>query len=477
MRALSDPSLLKSCCYVAGRWYPENSRDLLTVRNPATGERIADIPVCGAAETRGAISAAQQAFPAWRALTAAERGRRLRRWFELMLEHREDLALLMTAEQGKPLAEAQGEIGYAASFLEWFAEEGKRTYGDLIPSPHPDRRILVLKEPVGVCAAITPWNFPAAMITRKAAAALAAGCTLVGKPAEQTPLSALALAELSARAGIPPGVFNVVCGDPVVIGAELTEPGGAQALLHRVHRGGAAAHGPVRPTLKRLSLELGGNAPFIVFDDADLESAVVGALASKYRNSGQTCVCANRFLVQAGIYEAFAAGLSEAVGTLKVGNGLEADVSQGPLIDQAAVSKVEELVADAVGKGARVVGGGRRHALGGTFYEPTILADLTPRCAWPGRRSSVRWPRCSASPTSRRRSPWPTTPSTAWPLICTPGTWAASGGSARPWSTAWWGSTRGSSRPRWHPSGESKGLDSGGRAPAMGSRNTSRSST
>ena len=379
MITLADPALLKTRCYIDGRWYPETSAERLAVRNPATGEPIADIPVCAAEETREAIAAAERAFPSWRALTAAERARRLRRWFELMLDHRDDLALLMTAEQGKPRAEARGEIGYAASFLEWFAEEGKRTYGDLIPSPDPDRRILVIKQPIGVCAAITPWNFPSAMITRKAGAALAAGCTLVVKPAEQTPLSALALAELADRADIPAGVFNVVCGDPVVIGAELT----GSPVVRKLSFTGSTEVGRLlmaqcAPTLKRLSLELGGNAPFIVFDDADLEAAVAGALASKYRNSGQTCVCANRFLVQDGIYEAFAAALSRAVGALKVGIGTEPGVNQGPLIDRAALAKVEALVGDAVGKGARLLKGGRRHALGGTFYEPTVLADLTP---------------------------------------------------------------------------------------------------
>jgi len=379
MITFADPALLKTRCYIDGRWYPACSAGRLAVRNPATGEPIAEIPVCGAEETREAIAAAERAFPSWRALTAAERARRLRRWFGLMLDHREDLALLMTAEQGKPLAEARGEIGYAASFLEWFAEEGKRTYGDLIPSPDPDRRILVIKQPVGVCAAITPWNFPSAMITRKAGAALAAGCTLVVKPAEQTPLSALALAELADRADIPAGVFNVVCGDPVLIGAELT----GSPVVRKLSFTGSTEVGRLlmaqcAPTLKRLSLELGGNAPFIVFDDADLEAAVAGALASKYRNSGQTCVCANRFLVQDGIYEAFAAALSRAVGALKVGIGTEPGVNQGPLIDQAALAKVEALVGDAVGKGARLLKGGRRHALGGTFYEPTVLADLSP---------------------------------------------------------------------------------------------------
>jgi len=379
MIVLADQSLLKTSCYVGGRWYPERSSAQLSVHNPATGERIAVLPQCGRKETREAIDAADKALPAWRALTAAERGARLRRWFELMIANREDLALLMTAEQGKPLAESRGEIAYAASFLEWFAEEGKRVYGDLIPSPFADRRILVLKQPVGVCAAITPWNFPSAMITRKAAAALAAGCTMVVKPAEQTPLSALALAELADRAGIPPGVFNVVCGDPELIGAELT----GSPVVRKLSFTGSTEVGRLlmaqcAPTLKRLSLELGGNAPFIVFDDADLEAAVEGALVSKYRNTGQTCVCANRFLVQAGIYEAFAARLRAAVVAMKVGDGLEPGVSQGPLIDEAALVKVESLLADAVGKGARVLEGGHRHSLGGTFFEPTVLADLTP---------------------------------------------------------------------------------------------------
>jgi len=380
MIELADPSLLKTRSFIGGRWYPESAETtLLRIANPATGALVAEVPACGATETREAIAAAAAAFPAWRACTAAERGRVLRRWYELMLENREDLAVLMTSEQGKPLAEARGEIGYAAAFLEWFAEEGKRTYGDLIPSPHGDKRLLVLKEPVGVCAAITPWNFPAAMIARKAGAALAAGCTLVAKPAEQTPLSALAMAGLAERAGVPAGVLNVVCGDPLVIGPELT----ASPVVRKLSFTGSTEVGRLlmaqcAPTLKRLSLELGGNAPFIVLDDADLDAAVAGAVASKYRNSGQTCVCANRFLIQEGVYDDFAERLARAVGTLKVGSGLDPEVTQGPLIDEAAVIKVESLVADALQRGARVVGGGHRHALGGTFYEPTVLADASP---------------------------------------------------------------------------------------------------
>jgi succinate-semialdehyde dehydrogenase/glutarate-semialdehyde dehydrogenase len=351
----------------------------MPVHNPATGEKLADVPLCGALETQQAIAAAAAALPAWRARTAAERGRILRRWAELMLAHQDDLALLMTCEQGKPLAEARGEITYAASFLDWFAEEGKRAYGDVIPSPLPDRRIVVIKQAVGVCAAITPWNFPAAMITRKLGPAMAAGCTMVFKPAEQTPLTALALAELGEQAGVPAGVFNVVTGDPVAIGGELT----SSPVVRKLSFTGSTEVGRLlmqqcAPTLKKLSLELGGNAPFIVFDDADLDAAVEGAMLSKYRNAGQTCVCANRFLVQAGVYDAFAEKLAAKAALLKVGNGLEAGVNQGPLIDEAAVCKVEALVADALAGGAQVVGGGGRHELGGTFYQPTVLTQVLP---------------------------------------------------------------------------------------------------
>ena len=333
----------------------------------------------GAAETRRAIAAAQAALPAWRARTAGERARLLRRWHDLLMAHQDDLGLLMTAEQGKPLAEAKGEIAYAAGYLEWFAEEGRRAYGEIIPPNLADRRILATREPVGVCAAITPWNFPAAMITRKAGAALAAGCTMVAKPASQTPFSALALAELAARAGIPAGVFNVVTGSAAAIGGELcANPGVRKLSFTGSTEIGAQLIAQCAPTVKKLSMELGGNAPFIVFDDADLDAAVAGAIVSKYRNAGQTCVCANRLLVQDGVYDAFAEKLAKAVGELKVGNGVEPGVTQGPLIDAPALAKVEELVADARAKGARVVCGGKRHALGRTFYEPTILADVTP---------------------------------------------------------------------------------------------------
>ena len=350
------------------------------IANPATGELLGNVPELGAAETRRAIGAAHAAWPGWRQATAQTRATILRRWFSLMLEHQEDLAMLLTLEQGKPLAEARGEIGYAASFIEWFAEEGKRVYGDTIPAHQPDKRILVLKEPVGVCAAITPWNFPTAMIARKAGAALAAGCPMVVKPAPQTPFSALALAVLAERAGVPAGVLNVVTGPAQVIGDEILD----NPLVRKLSFTGSTRTGKYlmqrcAGTLKRLSLELGGNAPFIVFDDANLDAAVAGALVSKYRNSGQTCVCANRFLVQDGVYDAFAERLTQAVREqLTVGNGLEPGVMQGPLIDAAALAKVERHVADALAQGARVLTGGQRHALGGTFYEPTVLGEVTP---------------------------------------------------------------------------------------------------
>ena len=377
---LIDTTLFRQQCYVAGSWIDADHGAATTVTNPATGEILGQAPELGAAETRRAIEAAHAALPGWRALTARDRAAILRRWFALLLEHQEDLAVLMTLEQGKPLAEARGEIAYAASFIEWFAEEGKRVYGDAIPAPQPQQRILVLKEPVGVCAAITPWNFPAAMIARKAGAALAAGCSMVVKPAPQTPFSALALAALAERAGLPSGVLNVVTGPAQAIGDEILD----HPLVRKLSFTGSTRTGKYlmqrcAGTLKRLSLELGGNAPFIVFDDADLDAAVAGALASKYRNSGQTCVCANRFLVQEGVYDAFAARLTQAVREqLQVGNGLEPGVNQGPLIDAVALAKVERHVADAVEKGARVLAGGRPHALGGTFYEPTVLSEATP---------------------------------------------------------------------------------------------------
>ncbi|AWI76603.1 succinate-semialdehyde dehydrogenase (NADP(+)) [Parazoarcus communis] len=382
MLNLKDPGLLRQACYIDGHWVAADSGEHFPVTDPADGRVIASVPRAGAAETERAIAAAEKALPAWRACTAAERARILRRWYELMLAHQDDLALIMTAEQGKPLAEAKGEIAYAAAYLEWFAEEAKRAYGDVIPSPFADRRIVVTKEPVGVCAAITPWNFPSAMITRKAGPALAAGCTMILKPAEQTPLSALALAELAERAGVPAGVFSVVTGNARAIGGVLT----ASPVVRKLTFTGSTEVGRLlmqqcAPTIKKLSLELGGNAPFIVFDDADLDAAVAGAMASKYRNAGQTCVCSNRFLVQEGVYQAFADKLATAVAALKVGKGTEEGVTQGPLIDEAAIAKVESLVADAVGKGAQVASGGSRHALGGTWFQPTVLTDVTPDMA------------------------------------------------------------------------------------------------
>ncbi|MBU9188103.1 NAD-dependent succinate-semialdehyde dehydrogenase [Burkholderia gladioli] len=369
---------LKTGHYIGGEWHePRGGEATYAVLNPATGETVAEVARGGAAETRHAIAAAERAWPAWRALTAKERGARVKRWGELMLEHRDALAELLTREQGKPLAEARGEVGYAASFFEWFGEEAKRMYGDVIPSPKPNSQIVVTKEPVGVVAAITPWNFPLAMITRKAGPALAAGCTMVLKPSEETPLSAFALAVLAERAGIPAGVFNIVSGDAVAIGGALTE----SPVVRKLSFTGSTRVGKLlarqsADTLKKLSLELGGNAPFIVFDDADLDAAVEGAIASKFRNTGQTCVCVNRFLVQDGVYEAFTGKLAEAVRKLRVGDALAGEVDQGPLINAAALDKVERHVADATGHGARVLTGGRRHALGGTFYEPTVLAEV-----------------------------------------------------------------------------------------------------
>ena len=376
---LKDPALLKTHAYLAGEWQGADDGATLQVTNPATGELIATVPRMGTAETRRAIAAANAAWPAWRASTAKQRAVILRKWHDLMLENADDLALILTTEQGKPLAEAKGEIQYAASFLEWFAEEGKRANGDTIPTPASDKRIVVTKEPVGVCAAITPWNFPAAMITRKVGPALAAGCPIIVKPAEATPLSALALAVLAERAGVPRGVFNVVTGEPKAIGAEMT----GNPIVRKLSFTGSTPVGRLlmaqcAPTVKKVSLELGGNAPFIVFDDADLDAAVAGAIASKYRNSGQTCVCTNRFYVHDKVYDAFAEKLRVAVEQLTVGRGTEAGVTQGPLINEAAVRKVESHIEDALGKGARVVTGGKRHALGHGFFEPTILADVTP---------------------------------------------------------------------------------------------------
>jgi succinate-semialdehyde dehydrogenase/glutarate-semialdehyde dehydrogenase len=374
---LKDPSLFRQANCLDGKWVQADGGGTLVVKNPATGEAIGEVPDMGAAETRRAIEAAAAAYPAWRGKLAKERAAILRKLADLMLANAEDLAVIMTAEQGKPLAESRGEIVYAASFIEWFAEEAKRVYGDTIPQNAPGRRILVLKEPIGVFAAITPWNFPSAMITRKAGPGWAAGCTGVIRPASQTPFSALALAVLAERAGMPSGVCNVLTGGSAAMGGELT----ANPLVRKLSFTGSTEVGAkllaqCAPTIKKTSMELGGNAPFIVFDDADLDAAVVGAMASKFRNTGQTCVCANRILVQDGVYDAFAAKLKVAVEAMKVGNGMEPGVAQGPLINAAAVVKVEEHIADAVSLGASVVTGGRRHALGGTFYEPTILANV-----------------------------------------------------------------------------------------------------
>ncbi len=375
---LSDPGLFRQQGYVDGAWIDADSGETVEVTNPATGETLGQVPKMGAAETRRAIEAAEAAWPAWRAKTAKERAQILRRWFDLMMEHQEDLATLMTMEQGKPLTESRGEIAYGASFVEWFAEEAKRIYGDVIPGHQPDKRIVVLKQPVGVVAAITPWNFPNAMITRKAAPALAAGCPIVLKPASQTPFSALALAELGERAGLPTGIFSIVTGSAREIGGEMT----GNPIVRKVTFTGSTEVGKLlmqqsAETVKKVSMELGGNAPFLVFDDADLDAAVEGAMMSKFRNTGQTCVCANRIYVQDSVYDAFAAKLAEKVRGLKVGYGLEEGVSQGPLIDMAAIEKVEEHVADATGKGARVVAGGQRHDLGGTFFQPTLLTEVT----------------------------------------------------------------------------------------------------
>jgi succinate-semialdehyde dehydrogenase/glutarate-semialdehyde dehydrogenase len=378
MVELKEPSLFRERCYIDGQWVA-GSGGTIAVDNPATGDIIGAVPRLGAAETRVAIEAANRALPVWRARTAKERAVVLRRWYDLMLAHQDDLARLMTIEQGKPLAESKGEVGYAAGFLEWFGEEAKRVYGDTIPPHHADKRIVVIKQPVGVVACITPWNFPLAMITRKAGPAIAAGCTVVVKPASQTPFSALALAELGERAGLAPGVFNVVTGGASEIGGELT----SNPIVRKLSFTGSTEIGKLlmaqcAGTVKKISLELGGNAPFIVFDDADLDAAVEGAMASKYRNTGQTCVCANRLYVQDSVYDAFAEKLARSVSRLRPANGLDPDATQGPLIDDKAVAKVEEHLADATSKGARVVLGGHRHALGGRFFEPTVLTGVTP---------------------------------------------------------------------------------------------------
>lgn len=377
--ALNDQSLLRSDCYIGGEWQRADDHGTIDVFNPADGSLIATVPNAGRAETNRAIEAAEQALRGWKALAGKSRAAILRKWFDLLMQHQEDLAIIMTAEQGKPLSEAKGEIAYAASYIEWFGEEAKRIYGDTVPAPSSDKRIVILKQPIGVCAAITPWNFPAAMITRKAGPALAAGCTMVIKPASETPLSALALCVLAERAGVPKGVISCVTGSAKEIGIELT----TNPIVRKLSFTGSTAVGKTliaqcASTVKRTSMELGGNAPFIVFDDADIDAAVKGALASKYRNAGQTCVCANRVLVQSGIHDAFAERLAKAVASFSVGDGFSPGVQIGPLIDQKAVNKVDALVADALARGARTMTGGRRHSLGGTFYEPTVLVGVPP---------------------------------------------------------------------------------------------------
>lgn len=375
---LTDPTLFHQQCFIQGLWVDADQGATMQINNPASGAVLGTVPAMGTIETKRAIAAANKAWPEWRRKTAGERSQILRHWRDLMFEHQEDLALLLTAEQGKPLTEARGEIAYAASFIEWFAEEGKRIYGDTVPTHQQDKRIIITKEPIGVCVAITPWNFPTAMIARKVAPALAAGCVMLVKPAPDTPFSALALCELAARAGIPPGVFSVITGPAEEIGAEFT----SSPIVRKLSFTGSTAVGKLlmsqcSSTVKKLSLELGGNAPFIVFDDADLDAAVEGAMMSKYRNSGQTCVCANRLLVQSGIYDVFAEKLARNVDALQVGEGTREGVSQGPLINMAAVEKVEAHISDALAKGARVLTGGARHQLGMTFFQPTVLADVT----------------------------------------------------------------------------------------------------
>ena len=375
---LKDPSLLQTRCLIDGQWLDADSGKTIAVTNPATGETIAHVPDMGAAETRRAIDAAEAARAAWQKKTAKQRAAILRRWFELITEHTDDLAVILSTEQGKPLAEARGEITYGASYFEWYAEEAKRIYGDIIPSNNSSQRVLVMKQPIGVCAAITPWNFPNAMITRKAAPALAAGCTFVVRPASQTPLSALAIGELAQRAGVPPGVFNVLTGSSRAIVGELT----GNDTVKKFSFTGSTEVGRLllaqcAGTVKKVSMELGGNAPFIVFDDADLDAAVTGAIISKFRNAGQTCVCANRLYVQAGIHDRFVEKFTAALAELKVGNGLDAGVTFGPLIDESAIAKVQEHIADAVEKGGEVVAGGKPHALGGLFFEPTIVSHVT----------------------------------------------------------------------------------------------------
>ncbi len=403
MVQLRSPHLLRDACLIDGAWSRASSGATIEVHDPADGSLIARVPSLSAAEVSQAVEAAGRAFKSWGGLAAQERARILRRWFELIVANADDLAALMTAEQGKPLAEARGEVLYAASFIEWFAEEAKRVYGEVIPAPQADKRLMVLKQPVGVCAAITPWNFPAAMITRKAAPALAAGCVMIVKPAEQTPLTALALGVLAEEAGIPAGVLQILTGESRTVGGVLT----GSDTVRKLSFTGSTEVGRIlmaecAPTIKRLSLELGGNAPFIVFDDADLDAAVEGAIASKYRNAGQTCVCANRLYVQAGVFDVFAEKLAARVAALPVGRGTEPGVLIGPLIDEAAVEKVESHLADALAKGARLVTGGKRHPLGGLFFEPTVLVGATSEMRVAREETFGRSRRSSASKPRRR---------------------------------------------------------------------------
>lgn len=435
---LQDPSLFRQAALVGDNWIEADPNNAIEVNNPATGEIIGLVPKLGAAETRTAIEAARLAQKGWAARTAKDRCAVLRKWFDLMIENKEDLGRILTLEQGKPLAEATGEIVYGASFIEWFAEEGRRIYGDLIPGHQPDKRIMVMKQPIGVVAAITPWNFPNAMITRKAGPAFAAGCAMVLKPASQTPFSAIAIAILAERAGLPKGLFSVITGSAAAIGAEMTSNPVVRKLTFTGSTEiGTELYKQSAPTIKKLGLELGGNAPFIVFDDADLDAAVEGALIAKYRNNGQTCACANRIYVQDSVYDAFAAKLAAAVGKLKTGNGFDEGVILGPLIDKAALAKVEEHIADAVGKGARVVQGGKRHALGGTFFEATILGEVTKDMAVAREETFGRWRRCSVSRTKPTSSSRLMTPSSASPPTSMPRISPAYFVWPRRWNTAW----------------------------------------
>jgi succinate-semialdehyde dehydrogenase/glutarate-semialdehyde dehydrogenase len=439
MLNLKDPSLLRQQAYIDGAWCDADGGATVPVINPATGETLGTVPHMGAPETRRAIEAAHAAWPAWRKKTARERAAILRKWNDLMLENADDLALLMTAEQGKPLPEAKGEVAYAAAFFEWFGEEAKRVAGETLQSPWPDRRIVVTKEPIGVCAAITPWNFPAAMITRKVAPALAAGCPIVLKPAELTPYSALALAVLAERAGVPKGVFSIVIGDSKAIGGEMT----GNPTVRKLSFTGSTAVGRLlmeqcAPTIKKISLELGGNASFIVFDDADVDAAVEGAIASKYRNAGQTCVCANRIYVQDGIYDEFARRLVAAVGKLKVGNGVEEGVNQGPLIEEKAVLKVEQHIEDALGKGARLLAGGKRHELGHSFFQPTVLSEVTSNMLVASEETFGPVAPLFRFKTEEEVIAMPTTPSSGWPRTSIRATSGACGAWPRRSRPAWW---------------------------------------